>query len=1219
MHELLPSLLASNLFIRDGHCYFWKPGLLWLHIISNSLIAVAYYSISIAIARFVQKQQDLPYLKVLLLFSAFIIASGTIHIMDVWTLWHPTYWLSGFLEALTALISVYTAIVLIPIFSQTLALPSAEQLEATNYQLLTEVVERRRIKKELRSSQKMFQLVMDNIPQFIFWKDKNSVYLGCNRSFARAASLDNPQEIVGKTDYDLPWKAEKSDYLRIGDARVMATDTPYHIIEPSREPDGKQRWKDTNKIPLHDVKGNVVGILGMVEDITERKEAEAILQRVNEELEIRVCERTAALSQLNQQLATEIAERQRAEIALRKSEKRYRLLIEATSQIIWDTSVDGEFVSEQLSWSAFTGQTTSELKGWGWLNAIHPEDQLHTVQTWSQAIANGTFYQAEHRLRRYDGEYRDMSVRAIPVLENDNSIREWLGVHTDITENKRAEKALLSSFATNRALLNAMPDLMFRLSQDGILVNYKAPKDTQMLFSEREIIGKNIAEILPKDVAEGLFECVEQALQTGEVQVYEFQLPKLSDTIYWEARLVVSELNEVIAIIRNITERQRILKALEEREAQYRLIVETTAEGVLVLDSEGKTTFANNQMAKMLGYTLNNMFGLSLFTFIHEENQAQAAANIELCRQGLQKQHDFKFRRQDGTDLWAIVSTSSMFDSANQYVGALAMLTDITQRKLAEEALQQSEEKFRTIVENANDIIYLLKPNGIFYYVSPNWTEILGHNVEEVQGKSFESFLHPDDLLACVNFLEIVLTTGHKQAGVEYQIKHKDGSWKWHTSNVSVLKDSKNELLYFVGICRDITDRKRQEEELRFWQSMTQEIFASEDFISALKVALEKVCEATGWNFGEAWIPRRDSTALECSPAWYSNSDRLEPFRRFSEKFVFEPGIGLPGRVWLSKQPEWQRDVSVMSDKTYLRAHIALESGLKAALGIPIIADNNVLAVLVFYMFEAKEQDQRLIELISASTELGLILRRKQAEEEVSKALEQERELSELKSRFISMTSHEFRTPLTTILSSAELLEDYGDDWSKNKKVEHLQRIQNSVDRMTQLLNDVLLLGKVEAGKLECQPSPMNLNKFCSDLIEELQLGDGKNHTITFVKKGEWSTAYMDEKLLRQILSNLLSNAIKYSPVGSTVQMTASCKKGEVIFKIKDSGIGIPSEDLQRLFDTFHRAKNVGTIPGTGLGMAIVKKSVDLHGGQITVNTEVGVGTVFTVTLPLNQ
>jgi signal transduction histidine kinase len=433
------------------------------------------------------------------------------------------------------------------------------------------------------------------------------------------------------------------------------------------------------------------------------------------------------------------------------------------------------------------------------------------------------------------------------------------------------------------------------------------------------------------------------------------------------------------------------------------------------------------------------------------------------------------------------------------------------------------------------------------------------------------------------------------------------------------LKDSKNELLYFVGICRDITDRKRQEEELRFWQSMTQEIFASENFISALKVALQKVCEATGWNFGEAWIPRRDCSALECSPAWYSNSDRLEPFRRFSEKFVFEAGIGLPGRVWLSKQPEWQRDVSVMSDKTYLRAHIALESGLKAALGIPIIADNNVLAVLVFYMFEAKDQDQRLIELISASTELGLILRRKQAEEEVSKALEQERELSELKSRFISMTSHEFRTPLTTILSSAELLEDYGDDWSKNKKVEHLQRIQNSVDRMTQLLNDVLLLGKVEAGKLECQPSPMNLNKFCSDLIEELQLGDGKKHTITFVKKGEWTTAYMDEKLLRQILSNLLSNAIKYSPVGSTVQMTASCEKGEVIFKIKDSGIGIPSEDLQRLFDTFHRAKNVGTIPGTGLGMAIVKKSVDLHGGQITVNTEVGVGTVFTVTLPLKQ
>jgi len=136
--------------------------------------------------------------------------------------------------------------------------------------------------------------------------------------------------------------------------------------------------------------------------------------------------------------------------------------------------------------------------------------------------------------------------------------------------------------------------------------------------------------------------------------------------------------------------------------------------------------------------------------------------------------------------------------------------------------------------------------------------------------------------------------------------------------------------------------------------------------------------------------------------------------------------------------------------------------------------------------------------------------------------------------------------------------------------------------------------------------------------VEELQLGVGSKHTITFVKGGECTTTCMDEKLLRQILSNLLSNAIKYSPPSSTVQMTASCQKGAVIFQIEDSGIGIPLEDQQRLFDPFHRANNVGTIPGTGLGMAIVKKSVDLHGGQITVNSKVGVGTVFTVTMPLN-
>jgi PAS domain S-box-containing protein len=220
----------------------------------------------------------------------------------------------------------------------------------------------------------------------------------------------------------------------------------------------------------------------------------------------------------------------------------------------------------------------------------------------------------------------------------------------------------------------------------------------------------------------------------------------------------------------------------------------------------------------------------------------------------------------------------------------------------------------------------------------------------------------------------------------------------------------------------------------------------------------------------------------------------------------------------------------------------------------------------------------------------------KQAEEEIRKALAQEKELSELKSRFISMASHEFRTPLSTILSSSELLEHYGSQWLEGKGLVNLRRIQAAVHHMAQLLNDVLVLGRADAGKLEFNPAPMDLVQFCRELTEEIQLGVGRQHTFLFASQGECVGACLDEKLLRQILSNLLSNACKYSPEGSDVHFDLECREGQVIFCVRDQGIGIPPEDQARLFETFHRARNVNNIPGTGLGMAIVKKSVDLHG-----------------------
>ncbi|HAZ45171.1 MAG TPA: hypothetical protein DDW76_24905 [Cyanobacteria bacterium UBA11369] len=246
------------------------------------------------------------------------------------------------------------------------------------------------------------------------------------------------------------------------------------------------------------------------------------------------------------------------------------------------------------------------------------------------------------------------------------------------------------------------------------------------------------------------------------------------------------------------------------------------------------------------------------------------------------------------------------------------------------------------------------------------------------------------------------------------------------------------------------------------------------------------------------------------------------------------------------------------------------------------------------------------------------ITERKRAEQ-IRRNLEKERELGELKLRFFSMASHEFRTPLSTILISAQLLENSTPNWTPQKKLKNLHRIQSAAKTMTQLLSDILTLTRAESGKLEFKPDHLDLDRFCRDLVEEVELSCRAQQSIFFISHCSGKNGYLDEKLLRSILTNLLSNAVKYSREDSHIYFSLDCESDKVIFEIEDRGIGISSEDQQNLFESFHRGQNVGDVPGTGLGLAVVKKCVDLHGGSITVESKVGVGTTFTVSLPLKH
>lgn len=244
------------------------------------------------------------------------------------------------------------------------------------------------------------------------------------------------------------------------------------------------------------------------------------------------------------------------------------------------------------------------------------------------------------------------------------------------------------------------------------------------------------------------------------------------------------------------------------------------------------------------------------------------------------------------------------------------------------------------------------------------------------------------------------------------------------------------------------------------------------------------------------------------------------------------------------------------------------------------------------------------------------ISEQRRAEEELQRALAEEKELNRLKSNFISMVTHEIRTPLSLILGSSEILSRYLGRLAPEKRTSHLHTIASAVQRMSGLLEDVLLFSKAEAGRMGFNPVQLDLKDFCTQFVDELVSATHRRCPVELAV-GDCAPARADENLLRHILSNLVANAVKYSPPGAPVQMSVTREAGDAVFVVADHGLGIPQDDRKHLFTAFHRGKNVATIPGTGLGLVIVKHCVEQHGGQIKLESVENRGTKATVRLPL--
>jgi signal transduction histidine kinase len=273
-------------------------------------------------------------------------------------------------------------------------------------------------------------------------------------------------------------------------------------------------------------------------------------------------------------------------------------------------------------------------------------------------------------------------------------------------------------------------------------------------------------------------------------------------------------------------------------------------------------------------------------------------------------------------------------------------------------------------------------------------------------------------------------------------------------------------------------------------------------------------------------------------------------------------------------------------------------------MNVAAIAIASIVGALAWVWFAQRKVDARTAELAVANKQLDA-------------ALVQERELGDLKTRFVSLVSHEFRTPLGITMSAVELMRHYAERLTAEKRTELLDDIHSATLRMSSMMEQVLLLGRVEAGKIPFTAKPLDLAELGGRLADESLSATNRKCPVALAAAAGVEGAAGDEMLIRHIFSNLISNAVKYSPGGAPVEFHVYREGSSAVFSVRDRGIGIPAADQARLFEAFHRAKNVGETPGTGLGLLIVKRCVDLHHGTISFDSREGEGTTFTVRLPL--
>ncbi|MFA6286480.1 MAG: PAS domain S-box protein [Opitutaceae bacterium] len=794
-------------------------------------------------------------------------------------------------------------------------------------------------------------------------------------------------------------------------------------------------------------------------------------------------------------------------------------------------------------------------------------------------------------------------------LRTQELVRTQTELLADITQRKQAESGLRK---LSRAVEQSPVSIV--ITDINGAIEYVNPKFCAVTgYSFEDVRGRNPRVLKSGEMPSEAYRQLWATITAGEEWRGEFHNKKKNGELFWESASIspirddLGGITHFVAVKEDITGRKKSEAALREAEERYRSLFERSLDCMYVHDFEGRFMDFNPASLTLLGYQREELTALTFSSLIVAEHIPRAWRVVEEIRAGgtQSAMTELSIVRKDGTLVDVEVKSALVLRDGQPYA-IQGIACDITLRKRAAEALMEQlalRERLSKLAANAPGVIYSFRqrPDGsrCFPYASPTIEEFLGVRAEALTEDASPIFelVHPDDMAhlqsSIAESARTLLTWS-----IEFRMRHPVKGLFWVSCQTTPEREADGSILWH-GFMSDITGRKRAEDALR-----QKEYFLSE------------------------------SQRLGHIGSWFD--DKTGPFTLSDEMyriFGVSPGTFVPtvesllGLIHPDDRQavqEWLVGCATGKRRGETEFRIGGPDGttrfIKANGEAVYDAENRIIhmAGAVQDITEQTRAAQLLAEL-------------KLNEERARRTLELEHVSRQ--SHFVAMVSHEFRTPLGVINTAAHLLGRYLDRMNNGERASQIREIQGSVERMTQMMEDLLLHGEFETGRMECKPAHLDVEALCRQLVSDTTQQFGAARQVDCMIDPAVHMAFLDEKLFRHILENLLSNAVKYSSDDQTVTLEVSLGRdlsqfeGQPVpspgdhlhLKVADTGIGIPPPDLARLFESFHRAANVGDRPGSGMGLAIVKQCVDLHRGLIRIESTVGRGTIVRVWLPLSS